>query len=105
MSRKILKTYPHLEELDNYALKIMNLVDKTYPAWAGYAQVGEFEGEKFLEIKIPGLYKSTGRELSITTANDDLTVYLNMYHVHFGRFFKTPEEAFEHAKVYIDGIT
>lgn len=88
MSRKIQKlliAYPHLEELNKYSLKVMRLVEKVYPGWVGYAQVGEFEGQKYLEIKIPAPYKPTSRDLAITTYYDDLTVYFDHYHTHFGR--------------------
>ena len=104
MSRKILKSYPHLNELNNYSLKVIDLVTKAYPSWGVYAQVGEFKGEKYLEIKIPAPYKPTERDLVITTWSDDLTVYFDCYHAHFGRFYKTPKEAFEQAHIFIERI-
>ena len=104
MSRKILKSYPHLDELNNYSLQVMSLVIKAYPSWGGYAQVGEFKGEKYLEIKIPTPYKPTERDLMITTPNNDLTIYFDWYHAHFGRRFTTPKEAFERAHIFIERI-
>jgi hypothetical protein len=104
MSRKILKSYPHLDELNNYSLKVLDLVIKTYPSWGGFAQVGEFKGEKYLEIKIPAPYQPTERDLMITTWNDDLTISFDWFHAHYGRWFKTPKEAFEKAHIFIERI-
>jgi hypothetical protein len=102
--QKLLMAYPHLEELDKYALKVMGLVEKVYPGWVGYAQVEEFEGYKYLEIKVPAPYKPTPRDLIINTYFSDLTVYFDHYHVHFGRWYQTPEEAFEQATICINRI-
>jgi hypothetical protein len=107
VSRKIKKfliAYPHLEELNKYSLKVLGLVEKVYPGWIGYAQVGEFEGQKYLEIKIPAPYEPTEHDLMITTLRNDLTVYFDYYHTHFGRWYATPEEAFEQASLYIKMI-
>jgi hypothetical protein len=104
MRRKILKTYPHLEELDNYALKIMELLMKTYPSWAALAQVGAYKDEKYLEVNVPAPFEPTLRDLIITTSDDDLTVHFDWYHAHFGRWYKTPSEAFDQACIFIDRI-
>lgn len=81
MARKLTKTYPKLIGLSKFHLDVAREIDKIRPAWLGYARIGEWHGEEYMEICVPS--SSKDKKLLIKTSNHEITICFDRWHGHY----------------------
>ena len=102
MSRKFSTEHPELTGISKEDRQMVERFLKVYPAWEGYLKPGVPEHYIYWKLIVPSPVAPGKRDLRIHSDNHSrLTIYFDLYHVHFGYSI---EEAFERAHSYIDAI-
>jgi hypothetical protein len=105
MSHKLLRTYPILQNCNNWEREVAQYFLRAFPQWDGYLALETFQATRYLVIKIPAPVQPTEHDLGISTSQGRLTVYFDRYHAHFYRSERRADmQAYDQAKAFIHQI-
>jgi hypothetical protein len=84
MSRKFLKLYPELSDLDKFSRRFAERLFNVFPHWVACAHV-EDKGQ-FLIVEVSAPVAPSERDLTVSTDAWRITIGFDVHHVHVYRF-------------------